>query len=515
MTTAYRWPAISATTCEGGTAPYSPPISCDTQQDLTRGGRKLLDRFRDKMRALHYALATEKAYRHWILEFLCFHRAGREWRHPATLGKLEIEAFLTHLATQRKVSAKTQNQAFSAVLFLYKQVLGMELPPIDALRAKESRRLPVVLSRQEVQRLIAHVEGCGGVCRLMVELTYGAGLRLLECCRLRVKDVDFDRRQLTVREGKGDKDRSAPLPDRCAQNLRIQMARVRTQHSADLEPRFGVRGLAVCAAQEISQRGEGAGMAICLLFGEALPGPPLPGGAFVPTSSPRERAATRRKAGRKSGRSDEASNLSHTPTQLRHAPSGVRRRHPDRARVAWPQRRFDHDDLHARASTRRVWGTKPAGRLGGVILCRTGAGVHWGHHVCTHLGTLGADWGYPTLRPLTGKSLRQPQLRAISTPRAAPTIPAITRPAPLLPAPCSLLPASLLLWLLTLSSQLLTLLTLAENATIQMNKNLLSSAVPVALWQPIECIRRKTRGQRSRRAHSNTQPAIDFTPPEE
>ncbi len=243
MTTAYRWPAISATTCEGGAAPYSPPISCDTQQDLTRGGRKLLDRFRDKMRALHYALATEKAYRHWILEFLCFHRAGREWRHPATLGKLEIEAFLTHLATQRKVSAKTQNQAFSAVLFLYKQVLGMELPPIDALRAKESRRLPVVLSRQEVQRLIAHVEGCGGVCRLMVELTYGAGLRLLECCRLRVKDVDFDRRQLTVREGKGDKDRSAPLPDRCAQNLRIQMARVRTQHSADLERGLGYADL--------------------------------------------------------------------------------------------------------------------------------------------------------------------------------------------------------------------------------------------------------------------------------
>jgi integron integrase len=195
------------------------------------------------MRSLHYALATEKAYRHWIVDFLRFHRDGSEWRHPATLGKLEIEAFLTHLAIQRKVSAKTQNQAFSAILFLYKHVLGIELPSIDALRAKQSRRLPVVLSQQEVARLIEHVQGGCGIYRLMVELTYGAGLRLLECCRLRVKDVDFDRRQLTVREGKGDKDRAVPLPDRCIENLRIQIARVRAQHGVDVERGFGYADL--------------------------------------------------------------------------------------------------------------------------------------------------------------------------------------------------------------------------------------------------------------------------------
>jgi site-specific recombinase XerD len=109
------------------------------------------------MRSLHYALATEKAYRHWIVEFLRFHRDGDDWKHPATLGKPEIEAFLTHLATKRRVSAKTRNQAFSAILFLYKHVLELEFPTIDALRAKQSRRLPFVLSQQEVARLIENV----------------------------------------------------------------------------------------------------------------------------------------------------------------------------------------------------------------------------------------------------------------------------------------------------------------------------------------------------------------------
>ncbi len=134
--------------------------------------RKLLDQFRDKMRSLHDALSTEKAHRHWIVEYLRFHRDGHEWKHPATLGKPEIEAFLTYLAIKRNVSAKTQNQAFSAILFLYKHVLELELPKIDALRAKQSRRLPVVLSQPEVARLIENVEGGGGIYRLMVELTY-------------------------------------------------------------------------------------------------------------------------------------------------------------------------------------------------------------------------------------------------------------------------------------------------------------------------------------------------------
>ena len=208
-----------------------------------RRSERLLDQFRDKMRSLHYALATEKSYRHWIVEFLRFHRVSGGWRHPADMGKLDIEAFLTHLAIGRKVSASTQNQAFSAILFLYKQVLDIELPTIDALRAKERRRLPVVLSQDEVARLITHVDGGGALYRLMVELTYGAGLRLLECCRLRAKDVDFDRRQLIVREGKGDKDRAVPLPNRCADGLRTQIAAVRRQHAFDVERGLGFADL--------------------------------------------------------------------------------------------------------------------------------------------------------------------------------------------------------------------------------------------------------------------------------
>ena len=226
-----------------GATPYSVSITGDTQPYPSYGSKKLLDQFADKMRSLHYAIATEKSYRHWIVEFLHFHRSADQWRHPTDMGKYEIEAFLTHLATDRKVSAKTQNQAFSAILFLYKQVLKMELPTIDALRAKESRRLPVVLSQDEVARLIAHVDGGGGLYRLMVELTYGAGLRLLECCRLRVKDVDFGRHQILVREGKGDKNRAVPLPERCADDLRAQIARVRRQHSWDLGRGFGYADL--------------------------------------------------------------------------------------------------------------------------------------------------------------------------------------------------------------------------------------------------------------------------------
>ncbi|MCA9248960.1 MAG: integron integrase [Planctomycetales bacterium] len=200
---------------------------------------KLLARFRDKMRTMHYALSTEKSYRNWILEFLRFHRKGDTWRHPGEMGKEEIEAFLVHLATKRRVTAKTQNQAFCAILFLYKHVLEIELPKIDALRAKESRRLPVILSQGEVTRLIAHLEGGGGLYRLMIELVYGAGLRLLECCRLRVKDVDFERNQLLIREAKGDKDRAVPLPGRCVEGLSTQIARVRRQHANDLERGFG------------------------------------------------------------------------------------------------------------------------------------------------------------------------------------------------------------------------------------------------------------------------------------
>lgn len=240
MTTAYRAPIPKTSAGFYRNAPHNPRAQTNPlPEDNTPDSEKLLDRFAAKMRALHYSLSTEKVYRHWILQFLRFHRRGRQWRHPAEMGKTEIEAFLTHLAMARNVAAKTQNQAFSAILFLYKKVLAVDLPLIDALRARESPRLPVVLSRDEVARLIVCVEGGGGLYRLMVELAYGSGLRLMECCRLRVKDVDFQRRQLIVRQGKGDKDRAVPLPDRCAGALETQIARVRRQHQFDLERGLG------------------------------------------------------------------------------------------------------------------------------------------------------------------------------------------------------------------------------------------------------------------------------------
>ena len=180
------------------------------------------------MRVAHYAIRTEAAYVDWIRRFILFHHK----RHPSEMGSVEITEFLTHLAVEGKVTASTQNQALSGLLFLYRQVLKIELPMIDAVRATAPARLPVVLSVPETRRLLNAVSD--GIYRLMIELMYGAGLRLLECCRLRVKDVDFDRRQIIIREGKGDEDRAVPLPESLIDRLRTQIQVVAEQHPFDL-----------------------------------------------------------------------------------------------------------------------------------------------------------------------------------------------------------------------------------------------------------------------------------------
>jgi site-specific recombinase XerD len=167
---------------------------------------KLMDQVRGKLRLIHASIRTEKAYCDWILRYIKFHGI----RHPNTMGVQEIEQFLSHLAVQRKASASTQNQAFSALLFLYQQVLQIDLPRVDALRANRPKRLPVVLSKDEVRRILDRLDGRE---KLMVQLLYGTGMRLLEVCRLRVKDLDFERRQIMVRDGKGEKDRYVPLPN--------------------------------------------------------------------------------------------------------------------------------------------------------------------------------------------------------------------------------------------------------------------------------------------------------------
>jgi integron integrase len=188
---------------------------------------KLLDQVRDVLRTKHYSHRTEEAYVDWIRRFILFHRK----RHPAEMGAQEIQAFLTHLATQRNVAASTQNQALSALLFLYREVLHKEIEPLLLSSAKRPERLPTVLTREEVLRFLNHLSGTH---KLMAQLLYGSGLRLMECVRLRVKDVDFEYKSITVRDGKGEKDRIVPLPETVIPDLRRQMERVRLLHEDDL-----------------------------------------------------------------------------------------------------------------------------------------------------------------------------------------------------------------------------------------------------------------------------------------
>ena len=190
---------------------------------------KLLDQVRDRLRLKHYSLRTEQAYVGWIRRYIIFH--GK--RHPAEMGKPELESFLTSLAVQRNVSASTQTQALSALLFLYKDVLGLEFPWLDEVtRAKKPVRLPTVLTADEVKQLFKYLDD--PLMDLIVRLLYGTGMRLLECLRLRMKDVEFTRREIVVREGKGNKDRVTMLPDSLADRLRAQMEFVKGQHAQDL-----------------------------------------------------------------------------------------------------------------------------------------------------------------------------------------------------------------------------------------------------------------------------------------
>lgn len=185
------------------------------------------------MRVKHYSLRTERAYMDWIKRFILFH--GK--RHPETMAVAEVEAFLSHLAVAREVSASTQNQAKSALLFLYKEVLGIELPWLENVTsAKTPQRLPVVLTEDEVRRVLGKMEGA---LWLMVSLLYGTGMRLMECVRLRVKDVDFQRGEITVREGKGFKDRVTMLPQILLEPLKHHLERVREMHKNDLAQGYG------------------------------------------------------------------------------------------------------------------------------------------------------------------------------------------------------------------------------------------------------------------------------------
>lgn len=197
------------------------------------GGPKLLDRLQESLRSRHYSRRTEETYCQWVKRFIYFHGV----RHPREMAEPEINAFLTHLAVKHKVSASTQNQALSALLFLYRHVIGREIGNLgDVIRARKPKRLPVVMTREEVKLVLDNLSGDRW---LAASLMYGSGLRLMECLRLRVQDLDFSRNEILVRSGNSDKDRITMLPESLKSPLQSHLDRVKAVHGRDLSDDWG------------------------------------------------------------------------------------------------------------------------------------------------------------------------------------------------------------------------------------------------------------------------------------
>jgi len=216
----------------------------DKQHGTPPQPKKLLDQVRDALRVKHYSRRTEEAYVGWIRRYIFFHNK----QHPNAMGTPEIQAFLTHLAVNQNVAASTQNQALSALVFLYRDVLHQELPgSINAVRAKPTQNLPTVLTKSEVHQILSQLSGQH---RLLVELLYGSGLRSLECVRIRVKDLDFARHELTIRNGKGSKDRRTMLPESLSTPLHRHLQTVRHIHQQDVTEGYGSVYLPFALAQK-------------------------------------------------------------------------------------------------------------------------------------------------------------------------------------------------------------------------------------------------------------------------
>lgn len=197
------------------------------------GSPKLLDQVRDKIRTKHYSIRTEQAYVDWVKRFILFH--GK--KHPSELGRVAVSQYLTHLAKDKQVAASTQNQALSAILFLYREVLHKPVEGyLDIERASKPEKLPVVFTKEETKLILSFLEGTP---LLMASLLYGSGLRLMECVRLRVKDLDFHSKQIIVRDGKGNKDRATMFPDTLVYSLQVHLQRVKSIHNKDLAEGFG------------------------------------------------------------------------------------------------------------------------------------------------------------------------------------------------------------------------------------------------------------------------------------
>ena len=282
---------------------------------------RLLDRVREALRARHMSHRTEESYVAWMRRYIFFH--GK--RHPAEMGAPEVTRFLTSLAVDGRVAASTQNQALSAMLFLYREVLGVDLPWLDGLvRARRPQRLPVVLTRDEVRAVLQRVEGTP---RLMAYLLYGAGLRLLECCRLRVQDVDFASNQIVVRGGKGDKDRLTMLPVVVKPDLARHLELVHGQHRRDLHQGAGWVALPTALARKYPNAGrewtwQGLSRDPDLRRSRQRPAAPAP--------PPRIGPPTRREGRGASRRDRQTRQPAHVPPLVRDAPAGGRPRYSHR-----------------------------------------------------------------------------------------------------------------------------------------------------------------------------------------
>lgn len=330
-----------------GFPPESPSLAAG------RPTVRLGDRARAAIRLRHLSPRTEEAYVQWMQRYYEFH--GRQ--HPATLGAAHVTSFLNDLAVRRGVGASTQNQALAALVFLYREVLGRDLPWLAGLvRAKPSTRLPVVLSRDEVQALL---NALSGLPKLAATLLYGSGLRLMECCSLRVKDVDFARDQITIRSGKGRKDRTTVLPTAASGELHAHLERVREAHRRDVANGDGW----VALPDDVGEKSAAAGREWLWQWVFPATRTYLHAETGQPQAAPsaRDGPPGRRPPRRRRGRHPQARHVPHSPPLLRHSPVGKRPRHPHRAEAAGPQRPEHHDDLHPRPELRRGTGDKPAG----------------------------------------------------------------------------------------------------------------------------------------------------------
>jgi len=219
---------------DSSSPPNIPSLGNPAHPESAAKGKKLLDQYREFLRNRHYSLRTEKTYIGWVRQYILYHNK----RHPREMGVAEINEFITHLVNQKSVASSTQNQAISALLFLYRNVLDIELDEktLILIRPTKPKRVPTVLSRDEARKVIAKMDG---IYKLMAQLMYGSGLRLMEVLRLRVKDLDFDNRQVIVRDGKGENDRVTMFPDVLLEPLRIHLKQVKALHELDLVMGYG------------------------------------------------------------------------------------------------------------------------------------------------------------------------------------------------------------------------------------------------------------------------------------